>query len=159
MPHYIIPDKGALEEVQAKARTAGVPLLTPKTVRDYILGAHEHPVAIFSVSARDLLIFNRFASTLLTESPTVVTGAPGPLYASDWMTSAAAYYAISWEELDKQLSKSGLISSNPDQLEKRGRGIPADDHESSALDQLRDRHHRRDEPSFDDLVDPADVGS
>jgi hypothetical protein len=158
MPHYIIPDKGDFEEVADKCKLAGVSFIMPKTVRDYILSAHEHTVCVFAVSARDVLIFNRFASTLLAEPPTVVTGAPGPLYNSDWMTASAAHFTMSWDEFSKQLSKSGLVSSTTDQLESRGRGIPSTELEPSALDQLRSRHAKRDDPVTEDLVDSSDAG-
>lgn len=122
MSIYIIPASGNPADLLEAATRARVPVLQVKTVREYILGTHEVPMAIGVVPTEVLLVLNRHASTLLLELPSAVFAVPGLIYDSGWNTYATAYPAVDASELMAKLSKSGRLANTPDELERQNEG-------------------------------------
>lgn len=122
MSIYIIPAAGNPSDLFDAATRARVPVIQVKTVRDYILGTHEVPLAIIVVPTEVLLVLNRHASTLLSELPSAVFAVPGVIYDAGWNTYATAYPAVDASELMAKLSKSGRLANNPDELERQNEG-------------------------------------
>lgn len=122
MSIYIIPAAGNPSDLLDAATRARVPVIQVKTVRDYILGTHEVPMAIVVVPTEVLLVLNRHASTLLSELPSAVFAVPGLIYDAGWNTYATAYPAVDASELMAKLSKSGRLANTPDELERQNEG-------------------------------------
>lgn len=122
MPVYLIPAVGEPSDLTAVCSRAGVPLLTPAKVRDFLLMTNENPHSVCRVDSKILLILSRHANELLVDLPAVVHAVPGCVYDPDWMTLAAAFPAIDVRELLSKMEKSGVLASTPFQMEERDRG-------------------------------------
>lgn len=122
--HYIIPDTGDFAEVQEIASRSQIPLLSPQTVREYILQTDGEHTAFVSMKAAELLVLMRHAATLLIDMPSVVMSAPGMIYTADWMSAVAVFPPLDWRTVEKSLAKSGTTAYDPEQAEKREVGAP-----------------------------------
>lgn len=136
---YLVPNSGDFEELSRLTSRVGMTLLSPTTVRDFILETNALPQCIVAMSARDLLVLNRHAATLLTVLPVAIANAPGLVYTGDWMTAASALPPMDWREMEAKFQKSGLTAHTPEELETRGRGTTFPSHDPSAIESLRAR--------------------
>nr|QYF49734.1 MAG: hypothetical protein [Jiangsu sediment cysto-like virus 6] len=127
MSTYIVPNDGDFDILAATTKKAGVPLITPSSLREMILETDGVPLAIVGLGAEPLLILNRHAATLLSEVPTVVTSVPGLIYSGEWFTLASAFPAVDWTELERKLAKSGHTAFTTRDLQKRSVGSVANE--------------------------------
>lgn len=138
MPVYIIPPSGTATELLEKCQRAGVPVLTPSTTREFILQTAEHPHAVAAVGPQILLILSRHANELLVDLPSMVMAVPGIIYEPAWVTMAAAFPIVDAHELEAKLAKSGVVSSDVNQLTARNRGVPVGDTDVVLGNQFQD---------------------
>lgn len=124
MTTYLLPPAIDSTEIVDICRKAGVPFEQFGTIRELILKGRDAPVIIGTIRAQDLLILNRYASSLVDELPSIVMSAPGVVYSGDWVTLASALPALDWKEIVSKLAKSGHTAFTPDALEKRDLGSP-----------------------------------
>jgi hypothetical protein len=119
MAIYIVPNVGDFQELSDLLKPSGVPFLIPKKLRELIVAEVDKPIIVVALSVSDMMVLTRNASTLLNEAPTVLVSAPGPVYDGEWVSMATAFPPIDWLEFKGKVSKSGHLSLNPEELEKR----------------------------------------
>lgn len=139
MSIYLLPPAISDKDIVEVTKKAGVPFEVFSSLRELIFAEDKGPIVIGTISAQDLLVLNRHASTLVTELPTVIMAAPGVAYTSDWISLASALPPMDWREMQTKLAKSGHLAVQPEQLEKRGLGGAVFD-QMSATSSLRKRH-------------------
>nr|QYF49821.1 MAG: hypothetical protein 1 [Yunnan farmland cysto-like virus] len=121
MSIYIIPSDGDFQQLTEVTTRAEVPLLTPQTLREFILATNGLSIAVVTMSAENMLVLSRHAATLVDEIPTVVMSVPGAAYTGEWMMLASYFPPMDWIELERKLKKSGHMATTPGSLEKRTR--------------------------------------
>lgn len=119
MSLYLLPPVFNDSEIQALTKRAGVAFANFASVRDIILADNGAPYVIGSVSAQDLLVLTRHASTLMSEVPSVVVAAPGFSYTGDWVSLASALPSLDWTELVQKLSRSGHTAVKKESFDKK----------------------------------------
>lgn len=164
MSVYLLPSSGEFSEIVELAKKAQVEVVTPGSLRDFILSTEGKPLVIATLRDQDIQVLNRHSTTLVNELPTIVMGAPGPIYTGEWVTLASAFPAIDYSELKAKLSKSGHLATSPEDLEKRGKGLPPRLEDSTGGLRLgrgsrSERSESRQEDSEEDsVVDADDIG-
>lgn len=125
MSVYLLPPVIDPTEIIEVTKKAGIAFEQFESIRDLILKTQvDAPVVIGTLRSQDLLVLNRYASSLVKELPSVIMSAPGVVYTGDWVTLASALPALDWKEVKDKLSKSGHTAYTPDALEKRDLGSP-----------------------------------
>lgn len=122
MSVYLVPNEGDFSAIEEVAKKAGVTLITPRNVRDFILESSDQTLVIAAVGPEILLVLNRHARQLVDELPSALIGVPNLLYSGEWFTLASTFVSIDWSEMEAKLSKSGHTAFNPEDHEARSVG-------------------------------------
>lgn len=122
MTVYVIPNQGDFDTLLSMIKKASVPLITPGTVREFIIESTVAPVVVAAVSPEQLLVLTRHAQTLLDEVPFALISVPGPVYTGDWVTMASTFPPLDYTELERKLAKSGHVSMDTKSLSSRPTG-------------------------------------
>lgn len=118
---YIFPPRredNREDEVKEIATRAGFPFVVAEKVFD-LYDLFNTPIAIVRMGEFQLETLNRNASEILPELPSVVTDGPNGYTSTDWRHATDAFPIVSWDQVVKQMLKSGKTATTPDQLEER----------------------------------------
>lgn len=119
--HYLVPAAGDFDPLLEVLKPAQVEFITPKTVREYMIGVHGKTTVVAAVDEVILAFLSAHATQLLEEYPSRIISVPGLIENADnaWSRNGAVFPPVDWMTFSKNMAKSGTVAHTAEDAEKR----------------------------------------